>query len=248
MPKQQELGLGARLARRPARRDAGRPRGPNPNLWHRSRDEFSAAHPTARDAPRAARDSVAAGTSDRARRRGGVPARVRAEGVPARPLLAPGRSRAPDRRGRRRRGARARDEVDRVEVRVRGESRARARAQREGARGPLSPRGAHLPAAGAERARLRAAQRAPARGEADRAAAEAGQAREAARARARDRSPRRRGAGSTAGGTDARVDRSPPRLLGTEPAVAPPRTWFLRVGWRKHALIDPSEIPALARG
>ena len=46
----------------------------------------------------------------------------------------------------------------------------------------------------------------------------------------------------------ARIDRSPPRLLGSEPAVAPPQTWFLRVGWRKHALIDPSEIPALARG
>ena len=47
---------------------------------------------------------------------------------------------------------------------------------------------------------------------------------------------------------DARVDRSPPRLLGSEPAVAPPRTWFLRVGWRKHGLIDPSEIAALTRG
>jgi hypothetical protein len=47
---------------------------------------------------------------------------------------------------------------------------------------------------------------------------------------------------------DARVDRSPPRLLGSKPAVARPRTWFLRVGWRKHGLIDPSEIPALALG
>jgi hypothetical protein len=43
------------------------------------------------------------------------------------------------------------------------------------------------------------------------------------------------------------MDRSPPPLLGSEPAVAAPRTWFLRVGWRKHALIDPSEIPALAK-
>jgi REP element-mobilizing transposase RayT len=48
--------------------------------------------------------------------------------------------------------------------------------------------------------------------------------------------------------TGAEVDRSPPRLLGREPAVASARTWLLRVGWRKHALIDPSEIPALARG
>jgi REP element-mobilizing transposase RayT len=46
----------------------------------------------------------------------------------------------------------------------------------------------------------------------------------------------------------ARLDLSPPRLLGTDPAVASPRTWLLRAGWRKHALIDPSEIPALGRG
>jgi hypothetical protein len=27
------------------------------------------------------------------------------------------------------------------------------------------------------------------------------------------------------------------------PAVAPPRTWLLRVGWRRRGLIDPAEIP-----
>jgi REP element-mobilizing transposase RayT len=27
------------------------------------------------------------------------------------------------------------------------------------------------------------------------------------------------------------------------PPVAPPRTWLLRVGWRRHQLIDPGEIP-----
>src|SRR5262245_24269359 len=30
--------------------------------------------------------------------------------------------------------------------------------------------------------------------------------------------------------------------------VAPPRTWLLRVGWRKHGLIDPSERPGHATG
>ena len=47
----------------------------------------------------------------------------------------------------------------------------------------------------------------------------------------------------------AKVDRSPPSALGlgSLPAVAPARTWFLRVGWRKHHLIDPSEIPAGAK-
>jgi REP element-mobilizing transposase RayT len=27
------------------------------------------------------------------------------------------------------------------------------------------------------------------------------------------------------------------------PPVAPPRTWLLRIGWRRHGLLDPSEIP-----
>jgi putative transposase len=27
------------------------------------------------------------------------------------------------------------------------------------------------------------------------------------------------------------------------PAVAPPRTWLLRRGWRRHGLIDPEEVP-----
>jgi len=30
------------------------------------------------------------------------------------------------------------------------------------------------------------------------------------------------------------------------PLVAPPRTWMLRVGWRRHGLISPAEIPGLA--
>jgi REP element-mobilizing transposase RayT len=30
------------------------------------------------------------------------------------------------------------------------------------------------------------------------------------------------------------------------PAVAPARTWLLRVGWRRRGLIDPSEVPGMA--
>jgi hypothetical protein len=43
----------------------------------------------------------------------------------------------------------------------------------------------------------------------------------------------------------AKVDRSPPAALrlGSVPAVAAARTWLMRVGWRRHPLIDPSEIP-----
>jgi putative transposase len=28
--------------------------------------------------------------------------------------------------------------------------------------------------------------------------------------------------------------------------VARPRTWLLRVGWRRHGLVDPSEVPGAA--
>ena len=31
------------------------------------------------------------------------------------------------------------------------------------------------------------------------------------------------------------------------PAVAPARTWLLRVGWRRRGLIDPCEVPGMAR-
>jgi REP element-mobilizing transposase RayT len=41
------------------------------------------------------------------------------------------------------------------------------------------------------------------------------------------------------------------RFLGSpelRPEVARPHTWLLRVGWRRHGLIDPGELPALGRG
>jgi hypothetical protein len=31
------------------------------------------------------------------------------------------------------------------------------------------------------------------------------------------------------------------------PEVARPRTWLLRVGWRRHGLVDPSEVPGETR-
>ena len=42
---------------------------------------------------------------------------------------------------------------------------------------------------------------------------------------------------------DVAVDRSPPLSLGEAPAVAAPQTWYLRIGWRIHGLLDPNEIP-----
>jgi REP element-mobilizing transposase RayT len=48
--------------------------------------------------------------------------------------------------------------------------------------------------------------------------------------------------------TGVAADRSPPCSLGTAPAVAEPRTWFLRLGWQRFGLLDPNEIPGeLAR-
>jgi putative transposase len=32
------------------------------------------------------------------------------------------------------------------------------------------------------------------------------------------------------------------------PEVARPRTWLLRVGWRRHGLVDPGELPESAAG
>jgi hypothetical protein len=29
------------------------------------------------------------------------------------------------------------------------------------------------------------------------------------------------------------------------PPVAPPHTWLLRVGWRRHGLISPGEVPGI---
>ena len=34
-----------------------------------------------------------------------------------------------------------------------------------------------------------------------------------------------------------------PSPSGEPPPVAPPRTWLLRAGWRRHGLIDPAEVP-----
>jgi REP-associated tyrosine transposase len=40
--------------------------------------------------------------------------------------------------------------------------------------------------------------------------------------------------------------RRPVTRDGSAPAVANPRTWFLRTGWRMHGLIDPNETPVHA--
>jgi REP element-mobilizing transposase RayT len=38
-----------------------------------------------------------------------------------------------------------------------------------------------------------------------------------------------------------------PGSPGDPPAVAPPRTWLLRVGWRRHRLVEPGEVPGRPR-
>jgi REP element-mobilizing transposase RayT len=44
------------------------------------------------------------------------------------------------------------------------------------------------------------------------------------------------------------LDRSPPRSLGSAPAVAGATTWLLRRGWRLLGLIDPADVPGPASG
>ena len=34
-----------------------------------------------------------------------------------------------------------------------------------------------------------------------------------------------------------------PEATGAHPEVARPRTWLLTVGWRRHGLVDPAEVP-----
>lgn len=41
--------------------------------------------------------------------------------------------------------------------------------------------------------------------------------------------------------------RSAPTGLSATSVVAPARTWLLRVGWRRHGLLDPAEIPGRMR-
>jgi hypothetical protein len=42
---------------------------------------------------------------------------------------------------------------------------------------------------------------------------------------------------------DVTLDRSPPHALGRAPAVSAATTWLLTVGWRRHGLLDPNEVP-----
>ena len=42
---------------------------------------------------------------------------------------------------------------------------------------------------------------------------------------------------------DVELDRAPPHALGSAPAVGAAKTWLLNVGWRRHGLLDPNEIP-----
>jgi hypothetical protein len=44
---------------------------------------------------------------------------------------------------------------------------------------------------------------------------------------------------------DHALDRSPPRGLGSSPAVAKAQTWMLAVGWRLLGLIDPNDVPGV---
>ena len=47
--------------------------------------------------------------------------------------------------------------------------------------------------------------------------------------------------------SDVALDHSAPHPLGSAPAVARPTLWLLTRGWRRHGLIDPNEVPGPAR-
>ena len=229
------------------RENAGRPKGPNPKLWHRSRHAFAAAHPlhvtvpVRRDVPRLRSYKILRAieaTFRRACERKGfrlvhysvqddhVHLIVEADGVAA---LG---------RGMKSIASRIAYAVNRALKRGRRGKVLRDRYHHEVLTSPRQVRNAL--AYVLLNARHHAAKRIAKLRKQGRPAKPLGPARlldAASSARWFD-----------GWRDDARVDRSPPRLLGSEPAVAAPRTWFLRLGWRRHALIDPSEIPALGRG
>jgi hypothetical protein len=185
------------------RENAGRPEGPNPKLWHRSRDEFSAAHPCL----------------------------VTLEVRPEFPSLRTGKVTREIENAFRRACSRAgfrlvhySIEDDHVHLIVEANG-----------------------AAGLGRGMKRlaglfafAVNRAIGRGRTGKVLADV---KPLAPARMLDASSSARWFDGWRAG--AKVDRSPPPALrlGSTPAVAPARTWLLRVGWRRHQLIDPSEIP-----
>jgi hypothetical protein len=39
-----------------------------------------------------------------------------------------------------------------------------------------------------------------------------------------------------------------PKPGPSPPPVAAPHTWLLRIGWRRHGLLDPSETPGSSQG
>src|SRR5688572_21279295 len=149
----------------------------------------------------------------RSRDRGDVPPRELAQGLPARPLLDPGRPRAPDRRSERHRGARAPLRVMKCLRQVRNTLAYVLLNQRR----HVAKRIARLKRSGVKVAAL----------------ARTGAWLDPASSARWFEGWRR----------DVAVDRSPPEPLGAAPAVAAPRTWFLRAGWRRYGLLDPNEIP-----
>ncbi|MEN8160793.1 MAG: hypothetical protein ABFS41_12040, partial [Myxococcota bacterium] len=44
----------------------------------------------------------------------------------------------------------------------------------------------------------------------------------------------------------ARLGPPDPASPGARREIAPAHTWLLRVGWRRHGLVDPSEVPGVA--
>ena len=156
-------------------------------------------------------------------RRGLRPARL-----PSGALLDPARSRASADRSSEQPVDRVRHEKRRCADRQAGEPAVSA--QRQSPRRSLPPAAAAYAARGKPRTALRVAQSPPPR----RAAAQSIE------------SSLRRGAGSGEfGALVRRLAQSPPRLRALRDAreVAIARTWLLQVGWRRHGLIDPADVP-----
>ena len=220
-----------RTGRGGPRPGAGRPRGPRPRVWHRRREKIPGhcpVHVTLR--VREGIPSLRGGALVHEWRRSLAEASERGR-LPRDALLAPGRPCASDRRSEGKGGARDRHEEHRGASGACRESGLRP--DRPRARRALPPPPAAHSPRGSPRAGLRPAQRAPS-------------PREAPRGRARGHSAHLDGASSARwfDGWRPQVANRLQEARGS-PEVARPRTWLLRIGWRRHGLVDPAEVPGV---
>jgi REP element-mobilizing transposase RayT len=228
------------------RENAGRPEGPNPKLWHRSRDEFSAAHPlhvtvkVRRDIP-SLRSHKIVRAIEAAFRRGCERAGFRLVHYSLQDdhvhLIVEADGVAALGRGMKSITSKLAYAVNRALRRGRSGKVIADRYHHEVLTCPRQVRNAL--AYVLLNARRHAAKRIARLGR---------KAKPLPRQGVLDAASSARWFDGWRDDLDHALDRSPPRVLGRAPAVVEPTVWLLLEGWRRHGLLDPNEIPGGLHG